>query len=82
MNAKVAKAIVEMFDPSEFNIDAIYDAGSNYIFAISRIGSTEPSLDPFYIINKRTLDITGFLPHLNLDMYKNAMKHPIKLKQV
>lgn len=78
MDAKVKNAIIRTFNPSEFNIDAIYDAHSSYIFSISKKGLSGPFMDPFYIINKRTLEITGFLPHLNLDMYKNAIKCPIE----
>ena len=72
------KEIYKIFDQKEYVVYDMYDGGSCFIFAIMRKGSKGPITDPFYSINKETLDIEGFVPFKNLELFNYARQHPVE----
>lgn len=77
MESKVRKKILE-FCSNAYTVPRVYDAGKQYIFLIKQKNVTGPIMDPFYSIDKKSLEIKGFVPHLNLDLFKYARQHPVK----
>lgn len=77
--SKYMKKITVVFKPQYYHIASIYDGGDRYLFTIRRNGVDEDLVNSYYTIHKRNLNIDGFLPHMEYDFYRKAIKHPIEL---
>ena len=77
MELRVKKKILE-FCSKAYDVFGVYDADKYYIFMIKEKNATGGIMDPFYSIDKKTLEIKGFVPHENLKLFKYARQHPIK----
>ena len=77
MESKVKKKILE-FCSNAYDVFGVYDAGKQYIFMIKQKKVVGSVMDPFYSIDKKTLEIKGFVPYMNLDLFKYARQHPVK----
>lgn len=77
MESKIRNKIIKRFYP-EHEVFGAYDAGEKYIFMIREKGVSGGILDPFYSIDKTTLEIKGFVPHENLKLFNFARQHPVK----
>lgn len=75
---KYLEKITSIFDPQYFIVFSMYDAKDRYLFGIKnrKYADGEP-LDPYYTIDKESLTIKGFLPHLDKEAFEYAMEHPI-----
>lgn len=74
--SKIRKVLI----PSYYRITDIYDMGDRYLFAITYIKEKESkygNMDPYYTINKKTLEIKGFAPHQELQKFKAALNNEI-----
>ena len=76
MNKYLAK-IKEIFDPKYYDVFSVYDADDRYLFGIRNKKYSGEPLDPYYTIDKKTLKIRGFLPHMEKDVFRNAINHPV-----
>ncbi len=82
MEHEVLTAMINAFPSHYYSIYKVYDARDSYIFAIKRNDADRDSgavMDPFHIINKKTLQIKGFLPHQDPKLYRYAIQHPIPI---
>jgi len=72
---EVLKSIHKMFLPEYFTVRKVYDIGSYFLFYIARKDAgDEEILDPWYVIDKKTKKITGFVVHEHLDDFRKAMQ--------
>ena len=80
MDKRCISKINSVFNPKYFKVYAVYEAGSNYMFGIkNRENLNDEPLDPWYMINKKTLKISGFAPHDDLKLFNEALKHPVDI---
>lgn len=81
MDGKCRRKIQSIFDSKYYLVYAVYDMGNRYLFGIkAKKSNNEEPLDPWYTINKKTLKIDGFLPHLEYDSFEKALANPINFK--
>lgn len=65
----------KLFLPEYFTVRKMYDTGDKYLFYIGRNEEDgEEILDPWYVIDKKTKQITGFVVHQNLDLFRKVMQ--------
>ena len=77
MESKTKKKILE-FCSDAYTVPKVYDAGKQYIFMIKQKNVVGPIMDPFYSIDKKTLEIKGFVPYMNLEIFNYARQHPVE----
>lgn len=72
---KVMESIRKMFLPEYFVVRKMYDIGNSYLFYIARKDAgDEEILDPWYMIDKQSKKITGFVVHEHLNEFRKAME--------
>ena len=78
MEEKYLNKIKQIFKPEYFVVFAVYDGGDKYLFGIkNKKYMNEPPLDPWYTIDKKTLEIKGFLPHEDKEFFKRATQNKV-----
>ena len=79
IDSKYIKKIEDIFKPEYYSIYRMYDFIDSYLFAIKRNDAKDSVImDPYYTINKQSLEIKGFLPHLQWEKFELAIKCPVK----
>lgn len=76
---KYLSKIRSVFDEKFFDILSIYDAGDRFLFCIKNKDYDGNPLDPYYTIDKTTLKIKGFMPHIERNVFKKALNNEIHL---
>lgn len=82
INDKLIKKINSVFNPKYFKIYCMYDAKKYFLFGVkNREYLNEEPLDPWYLIDKKSNKIKGFLPHLNKELFEYALEHEIDISK-
>lgn len=59
-------------------LNIVLDWGSKYIIGIDFADNNKGELmDPYYLVDKKTYNIAGFSPMMNMKKFKEASKKPL-----
>lgn len=68
-------------DAKGVKIDTIFDGGDRYLFKVRNTAYGNPevdTMDPWYVIDKKSLKIKGFQPPENIKWFNNTLQNEVK----
>ena len=60
----------------KLSLNHIYDMGDNYLFSV-KSKEEKDLMDPYYLVNKKTLKISEFAFQNNIKEFNNALKNKV-----
>lgn len=81
MDSRVKKAIENVFDPKRFYLVAAFDAGEKFLLQMNRTDHRggRVMLDPWYTIDKNTLEVEFCNPVGKREFFNDAFQNPVKI---
>lgn len=81
MDSRVMKAIEKVFDPKRFYLVRAFDVGDEFLLQMNRTDhrGKKIMLDPWYTINKKSLEVEFFNPSGKSKVFENAFQNPVEI---
>lgn len=81
MDSRIVKGIEKIFDPKKFYVHRAYDAGDKYLLVMNRTDhkGKDVMLDPWYTINKKSLEVEFCNPGGKQDFFDKAFQNPVEI---
>ena len=64
-------------------LQAVYDFGSDYLIHVEKDDHTDDDYlqDSFYKVNKKTGDLSGFSPSMDIKRFKKVLNNPLYISK-
>lgn len=81
MDSIIKKGIFKVFDPKRYYLVRAFDVGDKYLLQMNRTDHRGGTimLDPWYTIDKKTLEVEFCNPSGKDRFFKEAFQNPVKI---